>query len=95
MWPVSAAAGMLRRPWWKTRSKFMFTSPRISKKQEAHAANATTDSASAESTHNGYYTTNCLVLFGAIFADIPQYSTKAAHFCFGNMKAARVLDSHG
>jgi hypothetical protein len=77
----------------------MFTSPRISKKKEALAALATPErfggGGSSQPTHNGYYTTNCLVLFGAIFADIPQYSTKAAHFCFGNMKAARVLDSHG
>ena len=40
-----------------------------------------------------YYTANCLVLMGAVFADVPEYSKKAANFCFGNMRAARVLDS--
>jgi hypothetical protein len=81
----------------------MFTSPRISKKKEAFAALAAprmreSRPAAPERFGEGgpdYYTTNCLVLFGAIFADIPQYSTKAAHFCFGNMPAARRLDSQG
>jgi hypothetical protein len=64
----------------------MFTSPRtegIKRMAPIHELKPRKD----------YYTANCLVLMGAVFADVPEYSAKAANFCFGNMRAARVLDS--
>ena len=42
-----------------------------------------------------YYTANCLVLFGAVFADVPEFTQKAANFCFGAMRAAREMDAVG